>query len=161
MPRCPNRRRVRTHFSYTAAELAKLLDVHLNTVRAWQKAGLEPIPNTRPLLFKGAVLIAFLTDRRQSRKVPLKPGEIYCLPCGGAREPAGGVADYRGSNSGAGMLEGVCPTCQRMMYRRVAERDLACLPATLAVQFHRADSTLRDTASARVNSDIQTIQVKP
>lgn len=147
MPRYPNSRRIRTHLTYTVANLARCLNVHPNTIRDWRRAGLETVDALRPLLFKGATVIAFLTDRRQSKKVRLKPGEMYCLPCRGAREPDGGVADYRPSGGTSGRLEGFCPTCQRMMYRHVAERDLAHVSASLDVQIHRADSTIRVTAS--------------
>lgn len=48
-----NPRRAKLHRSYTAFELAELLDVHKNTVRQWIKAGLPVVDGARPALICG------------------------------------------------------------------------------------------------------------
>ena len=79
---------VKMHFSYTATELAERLRVHKNTVRNWQREGLEPIDDTRPLLFQGGTVRAFLKQRRASRKRTCPDGTIFCVSCREPRRPA-------------------------------------------------------------------------
>jgi hypothetical protein len=51
--RHPNPRLVKLHRSYTVEQIARLFDIHKNTVRAWVKQGLQPIDGQRPALFHG------------------------------------------------------------------------------------------------------------
>jgi len=67
---------VKMHRSYTAGELADRLGVHKNTIRHWEAAGLSPIDRTRPLLFQGETVRAFLKRRNASRKCPCPPGTL-------------------------------------------------------------------------------------
>ena len=56
MPVCrANPCRVKLHRSYTVPELAACLAVHKNTIRNWQREGLEPVNRSRPILFDGAI----------------------------------------------------------------------------------------------------------
>jgi Helix-turn-helix domain len=50
MGRHPNPRLVKIHRSYTVEEVARILQKHKNTVRAWIKQGLRPIDGRRPIL---------------------------------------------------------------------------------------------------------------
>ena len=60
-----------------------------------REAGLAPIDDRRkPLLFLGCALSAFLDARRVKRKRPLRPGQIYCVACHDAKEPALGMVEY-------------------------------------------------------------------
>ena len=79
--RHPNYRLVKIHRTYTVNEIARLFQIHPNTVRAWRRQGLQAIDGRRPILFKGATLVAFLRARREKAKRPCSPGEIFCLPC--------------------------------------------------------------------------------
>ena len=40
---------IKTHFSYTASELAKRLGVHKNTIRNWVRGGLPVLPGRAEL----------------------------------------------------------------------------------------------------------------
>lgn len=42
---------VKLHYSYSSSELAACCGVHKNTVRNWQRDGLEPNDEARPVLF--------------------------------------------------------------------------------------------------------------
>ena len=79
--RHPNYRLVKIHRNYTVEEIAKLFDIHKNTVRQWIKEGLETINDKRPMLILGPVLMAFLQARRLKNKQTCKPGELYCVRC--------------------------------------------------------------------------------
>ena len=87
--RRPNYRLVKIHRSYTVEEVARLLGMHKNTVRAWVKAGLPTCDGKRPTLILGSDLAAYLQARRTKNKRPCKPGEIYCVRCRAPKGPAG------------------------------------------------------------------------
>ena len=57
-------RRVKINRSYTLDEVARLLDVHKQTVRNWIKAGLEVLSGQKPHLIRGIALKMFLDNRR-------------------------------------------------------------------------------------------------
>ncbi len=90
MKRTKNRlkiRLIRIRRSYTVAEIAAVLKVHRQTVRAWHKAGMKPIEETdRPLLFLGNEVRQFLTRRRDSKRRQLADDEFYCTRCHEARK---------------------------------------------------------------------------
>jgi len=150
-----NPTRIKQHRSYTAGELAELLDVHKNTVRQWQRDGLKPIDNYRPILFTGDIARAFLVTRNASRKRPCPPGTIYCFCCREGRSPAGAMADYVPVNSVSGNLRAICATCETIMHRRIR---LAALPATMPgidVQIMEGQQRLSGTPCPSLNSDFR------
>ncbi len=142
--RHPDYRRVKTHRSYTTAELASHCDVHVNTVRSWRRDGLQPVDDKRPVLFTGAAVRAFLKARRTDAKQPTGPGRIYCLPCRAPKVPAGGMVDYRPETATGGRLEGLCPDCDRMIFRRVSHALLPAICAGLHLQFPHAQPSLEE-----------------
>ena len=74
--RHPNYRLVKIHRSYTVEEIAKLFDIHKNTVRHWIKEGLETTNDKRPMLILGHVLAAFLQARRVKKSRPASRGTL-------------------------------------------------------------------------------------
>src|ERR1700712_1579374 len=101
-PKRVNPRLVKLHRSYTVADIARLLGVHKNSVRGWQRAGLDPLDGSRPLLFQGQALRGFLEERRAKRKCPCPPVTFYCFRCRQARSPALGMVDCATINAGSG-----------------------------------------------------------
>ncbi len=134
-----NPRLAKQHRTYTVDEIARLFGLHKQTVRGWLKAGLQPIDNKRPLLVRGDVLAEFLAKRREARRVRCPPGTLYCAPCRAARRPLDGKVECVGVSPVAGNLRGVCPTCGRLMHRRV---NLSRLAASLG------DLTLTNAVAA-------------
>src|SRR4051812_16143299 len=98
--------------SYTIGELAARLHVHKNTVRDWHRKGLEPIDDSRPILFQGAVVRAFLVVRNARRKAPCPPGTMYCFKCRQPRAPALGMVEYRELTPVSGNLGALCSWCE-------------------------------------------------
>jgi hypothetical protein len=129
--RNPDYRRLKHERTYTAHELAIRLGCHPNTVSNWRKGGLAPVDDTRPRLFKGEHVIAFLKRRRQNARQPCPPGTIYCVACRGPRPPAGGMVDYVPVKPDRGNLCGICPGCERLITRRVRRADLPIVAAGL------------------------------
>ncbi len=118
--RHPNHRLVKIHRNYTVEEMVQLLGKHKNTVRNWLRDGLEVIDDRRPALVLGSILVDFLKKRRGRNKLTLKPGEIYCVRCRGAVNPAGGMADCVEVTDAIGNLRGICPRCDLLIHRRVS-----------------------------------------
>jgi hypothetical protein len=117
--RHPNPRLIKIHRSYSVDETARALGVHKNTVRRWQKNGLEPVAGKGLTIFRGSVLRAYLEARRSRARRPSPPGHMYCLRCRDTKEPAGRMADLIRTSPTIGNLQGMCPDCQTIMNRRV------------------------------------------
>jgi len=150
-----NPNRVKSHFSYTASELAVCLGVHKNTVRNWQRKGLEALDGQRPVLFQGATVRAFLKSQRTSRKRPCAPGTMYCLSCRAPRRPALGMVDYQPMRTGSGNLRALCEVCETAMYRRIRFDDLERKMPGCEVQIAQGPSSLNGQASPSRNCDSQ------
>lgn len=150
-----NPNRVKLLRTYTVGELALCLDVHKNTIRHWQKAGLATIDKTRPVLFHGKTVRQFLTTRIRDRKQTCAPGQMFCLRCRAPREPALGMVDYIARKPASGNLRAICDTCGTVMHRTAKRDDLARIMPGLAVQFVEAPLRLSGRASPSLNCDFK------
>lgn len=154
MGRCdPDPRLAKIHRTYAIDEIARLYDVHRNTVRAWIKAGLKAIDDRRPLLVQGAVLAEFLRARRKARRRPCGPAEIYCVRCRQPRRPAGGAVEYRVMTPKGGNLVGTCPACRAGLFRRVASARLAEVLGDLRIAPMEHQQHIAERPSPSVNCD--------
>ena len=151
--RHPNPRLAKVHRSYSVAEVAALFKIHKNTVRTWRNAGLQPIDDRRPVVFLGKTLAAFIQSRRVKAKRPFLSGQIYCVACREAKEPALGMADYVPLTATAGNLRGFCPTCERLIHRRVNRAKLTRIAGQLDVTVTDASPRIRDTAAPPLDCD--------
>jgi hypothetical protein len=130
---------VKLHRSYSAVELAALLGVHKNTVRNWQKQGLQPLDLSRPTIFEAADVRAFLKTRNAVRKRPCPPGTIYCCRCREPRAPAGGMVDYVEVKRGKGNLRALCVECEALVNRRVRREQISAVMPGFTVQITVAE----------------------
>lgn len=154
--RLPNPRRAKIHRSYTVEEVARLYDVHRNTVRQWIKQGLRTCDDRRPVLILGHALADFLTHKRTRNKQPCNPGEVYCVRCRAPRSPALGMADYEPLTATSGNLIGICPQCEGLIYRRVTRAKLAAAQGNLSVSVRTRPDHIVESGSPSVNSDFDT-----
>lgn len=129
---------IKVHRTYTVGELADRLGIHKNTVRNWQREGLEPIDASRPVLFQGGTVRTFLKARNTGRKQPCGPGRFYCFRCRTPQPPAGGMVDVLPLNPRSGNLSALCGTCGGLMHRRASLTALAAVMPGLAVQMVQA-----------------------
>jgi excisionase family DNA binding protein len=134
-------RRIKLHRTYSVEEAADRLGIHKNTVRGWQRRGLEAIDRGRPVLFQGTVLRAFLERQRANAKAPCPPGTLYCLKCRQPRAPALGMVDYMPRNDRTGNLRALCGTCDQMMNRAAAVTALPLIMAGIDVQMLAGPTT--------------------
>src|SRR5215469_12103492 len=130
-----NYRLAKRHRNYSVEEVARLYQIHKNTVRAWIRAGLPTCDQKRPILILGSQLAAFLQTRRAQLKQPCCPGEIYCLRCRAPRIPAGNMADYVPLNERVGNLTAICPECEGIMNQRVSRAKLDIIRRRLDLMF--------------------------
>ena len=133
-----NPNRIKLHYSYSVSELATILGVHKNTIRNWQRSGLEALEG-RPILIHGAAARAFLAERNRVRKQPCPPGTIYCFRCREPRQPALGMVELVNVKRGVGNLQALCGTCQGLIYRRARQDALAASMPGLTVQITEAE----------------------
>lgn len=131
--RRPNPRLVKIHRTYTVDDVARLFGLHKNTVRNWIKHGLPTVDDKRPILIRGAALVEYLSNLRRKSKRPCAAGELYCLPCRKPQRPAFGEVEYVPLTQSGGNLRGLCPTCSRLIHRRVRSDDLTGWRAILSV----------------------------
>jgi hypothetical protein len=151
--RHPNPRLAKIHRSYSVEEIARLFKVHKNTVRAWLRQGLEAIDGQRPTVARGEAIRCFLTERRARAKQPSGPGRIYCLPCRAPKVPALKMAECIKTGDITGTLQGICPDCNRMIYRRVNPQKLDTVRGDLDITITQAGPRIEGTTKPNVNCD--------
>jgi hypothetical protein len=133
-----NARRIKIHRPYTIEAIATVTGVHIHTVRSWIRKGLPTIDKRRPTLVQGRALRAFFEAARTASKKPLRTGEMYCLKCRSPKRPAGMMADYVPVSDVSGNLRGICPTCDKFIYRRVSLAKLDAVCGDLDIAFPQA-----------------------
>ena len=133
--------------------MSRLFNVHKNTVRNWLKQGLEPIDGQRPTVIRGEEIRRFLAERRARSKQTCGPGRIYCLPCRAPKVPAGKMAECVATGDTTGTLRGICPDCDRMIYRRVNPQKIDAVRGDLDVTVTQAGPRIEETTKPNVNCD--------
>jgi hypothetical protein len=151
--RHPNPRLAKSHRNYSVDDVSRLFSIHKNTVRNWLQSGLAPIDHHRPTLIRGQELARFLTERRANTKQTCGPGRIYCLPCRAPKLPAGKMAECISMSDTSGTLQGICPDCNRMIYRRINPQKLETIRGDLEVTVTQARTRIEETAEPNVNCD--------
>jgi Helix-turn-helix domain len=151
--RHPNPRLAKIHRNYSVEDVSRLFSIHKNTVRNWLREGLKPIDDQRPTLIQGSELRRFLTERRARSKQTSGPGRLYCLPCRAPKVPAGKIADCIQTGDTSGTLQGICPECNRMIYRRVNPQKLNGVRGDLEITVTQARTRIEETSNPNVNCD--------
>jgi hypothetical protein len=148
-----NPRLIKLRRSYTVEEVSLRLGVHKNTVRSWQRRGLEPIDKVSPVLFTGKTLRAYLEGKRKAAKRPCPPGTCYCFKCRTHRAPALGMVYYRPFNNRSGNLCARCTICSTLMNRRAAFATLAQIMPGIEVQIKEGQSRFSQLTPPPLNCD--------
>ncbi|MEE9910240.1 MAG: helix-turn-helix domain-containing protein [Deltaproteobacteria bacterium] len=153
--RRPNPRLVKIHRNYSIEEIAKLFDIHKNTVRHWLKNGLITIDDKRPLVILGRVLADFLQTRRAKNKRTCNPGELYCVRCRSPKPPAEGMAEYSPVTEKLGRLIAICPDCESIMNRNVSMARIQEFRSKMDITFPEAVQRIVERSEPSVNSDLE------
>ena len=155
-----NPHRVKIHRNYTTRELADRLGVHKNTVKNWQRHGLAPIDEQRPLLFQGGIVRSFLVSWNKRRKRPCPIGTLYCFRCREARRPAPFSVEYIPRTSGPGNLRAICGECGTVMHRRTQQAAIHAVLPGLLVQITEAQPRLSENEDPPSNCALKAEGVK-
>ena len=67
------------------------------------------------------------------------------------KRPAGEIADYISRTATRGSLCGICPTCDRMIYRAVSLTKIDEIRGGLAIAYPKAERRLSDSAEPLSN----------
>ena len=148
-------RRAHRQRCYTTTELADVLGVHPNTVRAWRKRGLAPIDEGRPAMFLGAEVQRFGNGERGQRQSTGGPGLIYCVCCRTHRSPKNSEVSFMSHGPQHGALAGACDECGTKLTRFIRIEDIAAFASKLTIGNAGALARLRDGAEAPVNCDFK------
>jgi excisionase family DNA binding protein len=152
-------RRIKGKYSYTVEEAARALNLHRNTVRNWVRtSGLPAMTGSRPHLILGAELVNFLKGRRLSLKRKCSRGELYCLKCRAPRKPIAELIEPRPMASGRTQIIAICSSCERLMHRFVANRNLEAALVELGGRPRPADGSLVDTGYPNPNCHSATLE---
>ena len=112
---------IKRHRTYTYDEAARVLGVHKRTIMGWvRREGLTALTDQKPHLIRGEDLRTFLRQRQETRKRPLRSGEMFCLGCKAARRPDPALVEDHSGPAGPGHLVGLCPRCAGFMHLRIA-----------------------------------------
>jgi len=117
-------RRVRKHRHYTYETAADVLDVSVQTVRAWKAEGLTVLADRKPHYILGEALIEFLTRRHKNRSVIMAADQFYCFTCRAPHKPFGMMVDYVSISATRGRLVALCEACERPCHRFVSASSL-------------------------------------
>ena len=142
---------VKLNRTYDTSQLAACCGVHKNTVLNWREAGLEPIDTSKPIIFHGSAVRAFLKNRNAGRKRPCGPGKLYCFRCREPRPPAFRLVEYASLTAEAGNLKAFCGTCETVMHRKVRRAELAATMPGIDVQFAERSLRLVGSTSPTLN----------
>src|SRR5436190_8356649 len=154
-------RRIKGKYNYTMEEAARALSLHRNTVRNWvRRGGLAAMTGSRPHLILGAVLVEFLKARRLANKRKCGRGELYCLKCRAPRKPVAELIEHRPMASGRTRLVGICSTCERLMHRFVANRNLEASLREFGVHSGPAHGSLIDTRYPGLNCHSEPLETE-
>ena len=135
---------VKIHRSYSIEQVARTLGVHKNTVANWLKNGLSPIDDQRPILIQGAVIRAFLQERRNRQKRCCAVGELYCLKCRAPKPPLDGRAIYVPLTNSGGNLQARCSDCLSIICRRISNARLHEFSSVLTITSKQASLRIND-----------------
>lgn len=156
-----NGRAAKLNRSYEVAELAELFGVHKNTVREWQRQGLQPIDDRRPALFNGGTIRQFLKDRQAARKRPCPPGTLYCCRCRKPQPPALSMVDYVARNDRTGEATALCEVCGCVMNRSISLAQISMAFPHMAVRFTSDEARLSLRCTPSVNIHFEAKDVTP
>jgi hypothetical protein len=151
--RHPNPRLVKVYRNYSVEDIARLFSLHKNTVRKWLTQGLPTIDDRRPKLVLGRELSLFLQRRRQKAKQVCGPGRIFCIACRAPKVPAGNMAECTTIGPLTGNLCGICPDCDRLIYRRINLAKIDAVRGDLEITFTQPRPRIGETDGLSVNYD--------
>ena len=126
-------RGIKKNRQYTYEDVAELLGVKIQTVRAWRDKGLDVLTSTTPHIIMGFALKEFIAKRAKDALQPLKDDEVFCFRCKAPRKPFGRMADYEPINDVRGRLITLCSQCEGRCVRLTSAADMLQLSTKIEI----------------------------
>jgi hypothetical protein len=123
--------RIKQANCYDPHEIAKLFEIHPNTVRHWLKDGLQAIDGRRPTLVHGTALRAFIAGKKHARRQKCGPSEFFCFRCRAPRKAWGNAADLATHTEKIAKLTALCCVCETAMHRTIRRSDIPKIAALI------------------------------
>ncbi len=128
-----NTRIIRAKQTYSTEEIADLLNIHINTVHVWYKAGLSKTDNQKPCLVFGQDLKDFLNAKNESKKRPCAPNELFCCKCQTPRRPKANQVCIKSTPARTNLV-GYCATCGTKINKAISPQKIDFFKQALTVQ---------------------------
>lgn len=109
--------RPKKNLVYAVEDVLTLYDITRNTLTNWIKAGLRPVDDQRPQVFRGAELIRFHAERAFSNRRHLRAGEFKCTRCKSRVVPDIDTVGIDAGHKGRFLARGRCPDCGGQVVR--------------------------------------------
>lgn len=123
--RKPNYKRIKATELYNIDELAKAIDVHVNTISNMIKDGMQIVEGSYPYIIRGQFAIDYLKERQKKVETKLQQDEFLCFGCG--RKPSKAKDDFAKLQITApkiGNLKAICCVCGATINRKISLLDL-------------------------------------
>jgi hypothetical protein len=121
----PDLRRIRRTVTYSVEEISEVTGKCIATVLRWIAAGLPIIEDRRPYLIEGSALVAWLRDRRKSRRHKCGPVELYCFRCRQPRRPVSGSVTSTHIDAKRVTIRAKCTHCGLHMVQAASAQKAA------------------------------------
>lgn len=141
MPKQAKLSGIKSFKCYTVQEAADISGVSAHTIRIWAKNGLRLMDSARPVLIRGDDLQNHIKAQRAARKVKTAPDQFYFVRCCAARSAAANLADCVITGNRV-KLTALCETCESVVWKPVAQTQIAQLARTLDLTITRQAATL-------------------
>jgi len=116
---------VKAALSYEVEEAACALGVTPATIRNWIKDGLPVMATRKPYLILGAAIRDYLRTKREAKKRPLGPDQLFCLSCRTPRKPENAAVTSLEITSKTTLLAGICESCGGTCTRMISTKATA------------------------------------
>jgi hypothetical protein len=146
--------RIKQANCYDPHEIAKLFEIHPNTVRHWLKDGLQAIDGRRPTLVHGTALRAFISEKQHARRQKCGPSEFFCFRCRAPRKVWGNAADLATHTEKIAKLTALCCVCETAMHRTIRRADIPKIAELIDLQ-QMASERITDRPDAIPNCDFE------
>jgi len=153
-----NPNKIKSNWSYTLQEIARVYSVHPRTAQSWHKSGLKTIDeNTRPYLFYGVEIRRYLNSKRVKNKFKLKNDEFNCNKC---RIPRKSIVDkIEMSRTGRRLgkyyyqviIKGICEVCGTRLIRFSSDRQVE----DLKMKITEHNKGLNENVHCYLNTDLE------
>ena len=113
--------------SYSIDDVARLYNIHPQTVLKWIRQGLHKNDNKKPILIHGSILKSFLAKLNVKGKVNTKFEEMFCFHCKQSHSPYRRELFLKQENNKVLTGIGVCPKHKKTINKKFKFNDYSVI----------------------------------